>query len=402
MKHKVPKAVENAPATVLAADQRYRAVMQAAVDAIITITDKGIVMDFNPAAERIFGYRADEVLGRNVSMLMPEPYRSNHDGYLERYARLRETRVLGRIRAVHGRRRNGELFPIELSLAECQDLERTLFVGILRDLSELEWAQNEVRQYTERLRQSTEELESLTVTATHDLREPLRKVNYFMERLRLLVSTHGAEQDHDSVKRILDAASRMQTLLDDLSAYATSAYTQRAPEVTDLSALARDALRDLDGRIEQSGATIHIGDLPTLAVEPVPMRHVLENLVGNALKYRNPRVAPQVWLEAAPVKSPGDAPPDLLGAQWWELRVQDNGIGIAPEHQARIFEMFQRLHNRTEFPGTGVGLALCRKVVLRHSGTIRVESELGAGACFIITLPDRPGQAPPNDQPTTG
>ncbi len=235
----------------------------------------------------------------------------------------------------------------------------------------------ELRQFTAQLEHSNRELEEFARIASHDLQEPLRKVQAFGDRLKTKYSDALPEAGREYVDRMQNATARMQDLINDLLKLSRVSTQQHPNEPVDLAALATQVLADLEVRIEETGGTVELVDLPTLHADATQMRQLLQNLIGNALKYNRPGVPPVVRVEAATSDD----------GQCVELTVRDNGIGFDMKHADRIFCVFQRLHGREEYEGTGVGLAVCRKIVERHQGTITAHSIVGEGSVFTVTLP---------------
>jgi signal transduction histidine kinase len=232
-----------------------------------------------------------------------------------------------------------------------------------------------VRKQVE-LERSNRELQDFASVASHDLQEPLRKVRAFGDRLAAKYGPELTDQGRDYLARMQDAAARMQALINDLLMF--SRVTTRAQPFVpvDLNDLVRGVASDLEVRIQQTGATLHVEPLPTIDADPLQMRQLFQNLLSNALKFQRPDVAPALRVYA-----------EDSGEQDVQLCVQDNGIGFDEKYLDRIFTIFQRLHGRIEYEGTGVGLAVCRKIVERHGGTITARSAPGEGATFIVTLP---------------
>ena len=239
------------------------------------------------------------------------------------------------------------------------------------------------RRHTERrlevqrmeLQRSNAALDEFASVASHDLQEPLRKILAFGERLGAAsVGLTGDGRVH--LDRMLSAAARMRTLISDLLSYSQITTSTQAFVPTDLSEIARAVISDLETVIAEDGARIIVGELPTLQADPMQMRQLLQNLLGNALKYRSKDVTPIVRLTA-----------ERAGSQHYAITVADNGIGFSNQYAEKIFKMFERLHGRTEYAGAGIGLAICRKIVERHSGTIVAKGTAGQGATFTITLP---------------
>ncbi|HSP78102.1 MAG TPA: ATP-binding protein, partial [Myxococcaceae bacterium] len=228
-----------------------------------------------------------------------------------------------------------------------------------------------------RLEQSNRELESFAYVASHDLQEPLRKIQTFGERLKATSASSLGPTGLDYLERMHGAATRMRRLIDDLLSFSRLSSKSQPFSRVDLHQLAREVLEDLESTIEQAGATVTLVPLPSLQADPLQMRQLLQNLLSNALKFRRDDVVPTVSLRGTTDKKTGHC----------ELVVEDNGIGFDEKYADRIFNVFQRLHGRNQYEGTGIGLAICRKIVERHGGAIGVRSAPGKGATFIVTLP---------------
>jgi signal transduction histidine kinase len=241
--------------------------------------------------------------------------------------------------------------------------------------TELSVANESLHRRAAELARSNEELDSFASIASHDLQEPLRKVRTFTEQLTVLEADRLSDKGRDYLNRANVAAERMQRLIEDLLRFSRVSTQGRPFEQVDLAAVTQRVLDDLESQIDDSGGRVEVGDLPVITADPLQMQQLLQNLISNAIKFRRPDVAPVVRVDAAMV---GDEV---------QLTVSDNGIGFEPRYAARIFRIFERLHGRTDYPGTGIGLALCRKIADRHGGTIEAESALGMGATFAVTLP---------------
>ena len=229
------------------------------------------------------------------------------------------------------------------------------------------------------LRQSNRELEQFASVASHDLQEPLRKIEAFGDRLKMNRDSLG-DQSRDYLDRILSSASRMRTLINDLLSFSRVATRAQPFKKIDVGLIAKEVVGDLDGRLQQVDGVVEIGELPQIEADPLQVRQLLQNLIANGLKFRREDVKPVVRVGASRIEVDGQAPRI-------ELTVADNGIGFEEQYLDRIFEVFQRLHGRNEFEGTGIGLAICRKIVERHGGTITARSKLGEGSTFIVRLP---------------
>jgi signal transduction histidine kinase len=241
--------------------------------------------------------------------------------------------------------------------------------------SELEATNGALERRALELARSNSELEQFAAIASHDLQEPLRKVRTFTERLTLIEAEHLSDKGRDYLQRANAAAERMQKLIEDLLKYSRVATHGRRFASVDLQQVVRDVLEDLDAQVAAEGAQIHAGELPTINGDSLQLRQLFQNLISNGIKFRRPDVTPEVWVDATESG-------DLVS-----LTVRDNGIGFEPQYGDRIFRVFERLHGRGEYPGTGIGLALCRRIAERHGGNVTAESEPGAGSTFTVSLP---------------
>jgi PAS domain S-box-containing protein len=251
------------------------------------------------------------------------------------------------------------------------------FTMITTDVTNLKKAQLQLEQSLRELEQSNHELESFASVASHDLQEPLRKIQSFGERLKAVTSGMLSPEGQDYLERMQSAATRMRRLIEDLLAFARVTSKAQPFVRVELSTIAREVLSDLEVSIDQAKATVTVGELPALEADPTQMRQLLQNLLSNALKFRREDAAPALSIEASVDKE----------ARRCEIRVRDNGIGFDEKYADKIFNLFQRLHGRGKYEGTGLGLAICRKIAERHGGTISAQSTPGQGSTFTIRLP---------------
>jgi PAS domain S-box-containing protein len=261
-------------------------------------------------------------------------------------------------------------------------------VGVTRDIHEMKMAQEALHKSEEKLRlvaaqleRSNRELVDFAYVASHDLQEPLRKITVFGERLKEQ-NANLAPESVDCLNRMQKAAGRMQVLINDLLTFSRVTTKAQPFSGVNLAETVGGVLEDLEGRIEQVKGRVEVRALPVIDAEPLQMRQLLQNLIGNALKFRRPEVPPVVKVEAEVIPDP-DSPEKKL----CRLTVNDNGIGFDEKFLDRIFDAFQRLHTRNEYEGTGMGLAIVRKIVLYHGGDITAKSKPGEGSTFILTLP---------------
>ncbi|WP_439631636.1 PAS domain S-box protein [Gemmata sp.] len=291
----------------------------------------------------------------------------------------------------------GSVTDIDDQKRQAENLERMVrqrTAALVDEIEERRRVEERVRAVAAELARSNAELEQFAYVASHDLQEPLRKIQAFGDRLKTRFRDHLPDGGRDYVDRMLASAGRMRQLIDDLLTFSRVTTQARAHARLDVGGLVREVVSDLSVRIEQTGGEVRVGDLPDVEGDPTQMRQLFQNLIANAVKFHRPGVRPlvEVWGERVPAD--GDAPPRV------RYTVRDNGIGFDTKYADRIFQVFQRLHGREEYEGTGVGLAICRKILERHGGTVTAEGRVGAGATFVVTVPvapPPPPQAPAGD-----
>jgi PAS domain S-box-containing protein len=364
-------------------EARTAAILETAVEAIITIDEADIVESLNPAAERLFGYRAEEVLGRNLELLLPRAGPRKDQQSVPAGHAPEPTASNGSSVEVVGRKRDGSLFPAELSTSEVRFRQRRVFTKFVRDISERKRAELELAQKARDLTRSNIELEQFAYVASHDMQEPLRMMSSFTQLLARRYADKLDATAREFMSFIVDGASRMQRLIDDLLLYSRVGTRAARFELIDCDAVIEQALANLKPSIDETGAVVTRDRLPLVVADAVQIGQLFQNLIGNAIKYH---AAAPPRIHVAGRREGGD----------WVLSVRDNGIGIDPKHWQRIFVVFQRLHTRDEYPGTGIGLAICKKIVERHGGRIWLESEPGRGSCFFFAIP-----APAEHEPGT-
>mgnify|MGYP001100986643 CR=1 FL=1 len=265
----------------------------------------------------------------------------------------------------------------------------TQWIGTCTDIDDqkrqAELLERLVLEQTSELRRSNFDLEQFASVASHDLQEPLRKIQAFSDRLQVKCGPALGDQGKEYLERIVTAVSRMRSLINDLLAFSRVTLKGQPFAKVDLQTLSGEVLSDLEVLIQQGGGSVVVGPMPTIHADPLQMRQLFQNLIGNALKFHRPDAPPVVRVSAYEVFGDDKSKPFA-----YELRFTDEGIGFEEVYLDRIFQVFQRLHGRTEYDGTGMGLAICRKIVERHSGTITATSEPGKGSTFAVTLPVHP------------
>jgi len=270
-------------------------------------------------------------------------------------------------------------------------------VRIQRFMEDLGRSHEALKSYAAKLERSNSELQDFASVASHDLQEPLRKVQAFSDRLKTKCAASLDDQGRDYLDRIQNAAGRMQNLINDLLTYSRVSTKAKPFVPTDLVSVTREVVSDLEARIEQVNGRVEVGELPTVDADPLQVRQLMQNLIGNSLKYRRQEVPPVVRVSSRTLREDSPGPEPRPSHPFCQILVEDNGIGFEEIYSERIFTIFQRLHGRNEYEGTGVGLAVCRKIVERHGGTITARSTPGKGSTFLVTLPVRQQQESTHD-----
>ena len=357
-----------------ASEERFRILAVTANDAILSADSHGNITYFNPGAERIFGYTAEEVSGRPLTTLMPERFAEAHRAGLARYLATREARVIGRTVELAGRRKDGTEFPLELSLAAWNQGAEVAFTAIIRDITSRKEGEERLRSYATQLEAANKELEAFSYSVSHDLRAPLRSLDGFSQAL--LEDYHDRLDDtgRDFLQRVRAASQRMGTLIDDLLSLSRVTRGDLQVEKVDLSALATALAAELQRSDPQRDVRFAIAPDLVARGDPGLMRLVLQNLLGNAWKFTGKRSPAHVEV--------GSMAHDGRRAFF----VQDDGAGFDMAYAAKLFGAFQRLHASDEFPGSGIGLATVQRIIHRHGGQVWAEGTPGRGATFYFTL----------------
>jgi PAS domain S-box-containing protein len=359
------------------AEAMFRQLLEATPDAIVIVDRLGVIVLVNAASERLFGYARAELLGTPIGRILPAAFAGGRL-HTDVTSGASEPELLAH-------RCDGATVPVELRANPLLIDDRTLYAIAVRDVTERHRAAQALRELNAELEQrvvertaelsrSNAELERFAAIASHDLQEPLRMVASYV---RLLAERYRGRLDADADEFIafaVDGAERMQRLVRDLLAYARVSTRAGEPEPTDAGAILARTLANLRLAIVESGATITSEPLPRIRVDASQLGQLLQNLIDNALKFRAER-AIQVHVGAERIPA------------GWTFSVRDNGIGIAPEDAVRVFALFERVRGAAAHRGSGIGLALCKKIVERHGGRIWVEPAPGGGSVFRFTLP---------------
>ena len=347
-----------------------RSLIESSLDPLVTIAPDGKITDVNHATEAVTGRSRQELIGADFSDFFTDPEKAQR-GYQQVF---REGLVQDYELEV--RSRDGRTTPVLYNASVYRD-EGGAITGVFaaaRDITERKRAEEALAQKARELARSNADLEQFAYVASHDLQEPLRTVANFTQLLARRYRGRLDQDADDYIDFAVDGATRMQTLIQDLLSYSRVGTRGKNFEPVDCNELLGRAMANLQETIVENTAFVVHEELPTVLADPSQLVQLFQNLIGNAIKFHGLE-PPRVHVSAA-----------CEGTNWL-FAVRDNGIGIDPQYADRVFVIFQRLHSREEYPGTGIGLALCKKIVERHHGKIWVESELGKGATFFFTLP---------------
>ncbi|MGD9683716.1 MAG: response regulator [Candidatus Obscuribacterales bacterium] len=359
-------------------EEHMKLVLEDSHDAFISMNSDLIITDWNSLAERTFGWKKEEILGKSISFITPPHLRKqflrNIQNYFEEHPG-NFIKTSGEIQAQH---RSGIRFPAELGVYRLEQESECTFYGYLRDITRENQTKEEleklVEQRTQELTRSNNELEQFAKIASHDLQEPLRAIEGFSS---LLVKRASGQLDKDCIDFldfIVDGVKRMQTLTQSILIHSQISEKTNLDQTSSGNAVLQAVLDDMQGILDETGASLEVEFLPDVAVEKSQMVQLFQNLLSNSIKYRGTS-PPIISIRAKRTMSQ------------WVFSFRDNGIGIEPQYAENIFDMFSRLHTKQEYPGTGMGLAICKRIVNSHGGRIWVESALGKGSNFMFTLP---------------
>jgi PAS domain S-box-containing protein len=382
------------------------AVLNTAVEGIITIDEHGIIESFNPAAEGLFGYSAAEVIGQNVRVLMPSPYREEHDGYIAHYCHTGEKKIIGIGREVTGQRKDGTVFPLALAVSEMRLGTRRLFAGMVHDITARKQAEDALRQArddlerrvqerTAELEAANEEVRRFAYIVSHDLRAPLVNIKGFAAELHAACAVvrdavqaalpHLEARQQADLTTALDgdvpealgfinaSVSRMDALIQALLQLSRLGHRELHLELIDMHALVKEVLQALEHQMARRQVRVTLGALPHVIADRTAMEQIFGNLLSNAVNYLVPGRPGVVAVTAE------------RHAALTTFHVQDNGRGIAAEDIAKVFEPFRRV-GKQDVPGEGMGLAYVQALIRRHGGNIWCRSRLGDGTTFTFTI----------------
>lgn len=368
---------QNSAEALKRAEEQVRHIIDTAYDAFIRIDGAGLITDWNRAAEIIFGWARPEVLGRPMAeVIVPLQDREAHRLGFQRFLLTGAGPFLNKRVELTALHREGHGFPVEATIWPDRNGDDWNFNAFVRDITHRRRAEKELARRAEEIARSSIDLDQFARVASHDLQEPLRSISSYVQ---LLHQRYGGKLDRDAeefIRFASDGAARMQRIIEDLLVYTQVDRLAKAAEPADLATAVEEALSEMRTAVTTSGASVTFGDLPTVKMDRAQIAVVFRHLLDNAIKFRGGRT-PQIRITA---ERKGDD---------WHIHVKDNGIGFDPAFAERLFAIFQRLHGRTEYPGTGIGLAICKKIISRHRGRIWAESRSGEGSTFSFSLPSK-------------
>jgi PAS domain S-box-containing protein len=364
------------------AEEKFQLVFEASPTGLLMMSREGSILLLNAQIEHLFGYQRDELLGRSIEVLVPARFRGQHPAHRLAFFMAPTARAMGTGRDLYGLRKDGSEFAVEIGLNPVETDQGMAVMATVIDITARKRSETTLAQQRDELERSNKDLEQFAYVASHDLQEPLRAVAGCVQLLKKRYHGQLDERAHEYIGHAVDGAKRMQSLIDDLLTFARIRRAENTSHAVSCADALSVALKNLSVSIQESGAQVTWDALPIVSGEAGQITMLLQNLIANAVKFRKPTEIPHIHIGVS------------RDARRATFSVSDNGIGISQEHFERIFGVFQRLHTRSEYPGTGIGLAVCKRIVEHQGGRIWVESKPGEGATFRFVLPLSPEEAP--------
>ena len=356
-------------------EERFRLLLEMAPDAIVIVDRFGTIVRINAQTEKLFGHSPDELIGQKMEILMPMRFRDRHPMQRGGFISNPKLRPMGSGLDLFGLHKDGREFPVEISLSPMETEDGLLVSSAIRDITEQKRLSNLLKATTDDLRRSNADLDQFAATASHDLREPLRMITSYTSLLERRLGEKLDDKSRRFMTYMIDGATRMDALITAILDYSQVGHKEIDAELVDAAAVVSSSLLNLEQKILDTHALIDCRPLPPIVADPVLLGQLFQNLISNAIKFTAKDRQPKVVIDARES--------DLE----WVFSVADNGIGIRDEDTERIFTLFQRLHSTSDYSGTGIGLATCRRIVERHHGRLWVESTIDVGTTFFFSLP---------------
>jgi PAS domain S-box-containing protein len=366
--------------TLQSGDYAYRVLIEEFGEGALNLTEDGLIVYTNTYFCELIGIPYEKVVGCSIEDFV-------HPDYKPQYHLLWNQALKDKAKGEIFLQANNRVIPVYVSLTSLKPKLETIGM-IVSDLTEKKKAEYELLQANEQLAQSNAELASFTYVASHDLQEPLRKIETFCNRILEKEKDNFSEVTQDYFKRVVSAASRMKNLIHALLDYSQANSNQIDIVPTDLNFILEEVRANLSEFIADNRVVIESSGLPTLKVIPLQFNQLFLNIITNSIKYRRKGIDPKISIKADLINSselPEEA--NMKTGKCWRICITDNGIGFEQQYSNQIFELFQRLHGKAEYEGTGIGLAICKKIVLNHNGFIRATGAIGVGSVFEIFLP---------------
>ncbi|WP_423956905.1 sensor histidine kinase [Bradyrhizobium sp.] len=357
------------------AERKFQLAVEACPSGILMIDAAGVIALANAELERQFGYPRSELIGKSVDLLLPERLRQGHIRHRSQFRNAPAVRAMGAGRDLYGRRKDGSEFAVEIGLNPITALDGAMVLATVIDITARKEAEAAIEAHNEQLRRSNAELEQFAYIASHDLQEPLRMVASFTQLLEDRYSDKLDDRARKYIGYAVEGAKRMQSLVRDLLAYSRVTSTEKVLKPVESGAVVAAVAERLSAPIRESGTRILVHPLPVVISDELELGQVFQNLISNAVKFRAADRPPRIEIAAERQRA------------LWRFSVADNGIGIDQKFGERIFQMFQRLHERSKYDGSGIGLAIAKKIVERHGGKIWFVSAPDKGTTFHFTLP---------------
>lgn len=345
-------------------------------DAIVIINHQGLVKGWNSQAEVIFGWTEQDALNISFNeLIVPKQYHQAHKTGMEHFLLTGEKRVIGKRIEVQAQRKNKEIFPIEISINEHKIKEEHYFTAFIRDISQRKESQAIIQNHLEALEAKNKDLQNFAYTASHDLQAPLRSIINFSQILNKKLNGRITEEDQEYLSFVISSGKNMKSLINDLLTFSRLGTTARTLKDINITNFLSAIILELNKDIEEKNAVVELGTLPeSIQGDRIKLKQLFQNLIHNAIKFVVAPNTPKVIIESQET------------SEHWIFSITDNGIGIDEEYHKKIFNMFYKLHARSDYEGTGMGLAICKKIVELHDGDIWIEPQEQQGTRFVISI----------------